>query len=73
MPLYEYLCQECNCESELLVNASQEPTCPECGSAKLTKLLSVVAAPSRNGATDSLRDMPQGPCGSSCACFPSNG
>ncbi len=73
MPLYEYLCQECNCEAELLVNSSGEPSCPECGSVKLTRLLSVVAAPSRNGAAERPRDMPQGPCGSSCACFPSNG
>jgi putative FmdB family regulatory protein len=73
MPLYEYLCGECNRESELLVNSSQEPTCPECGSLRLTKLLSVVAAPSRNGSAAAQRDLPQGPCGSSCACFPSNG
>lgn len=72
MPLYEYLCQDCDRESELLVNSGQEPTCPECGSAKLTKLLSVVAAPSRNGTADAQRDMPQGPCSSSCACFPSS-
>ncbi len=72
MPLYEYLCRECSRESELLVHSGQDPTCPECGSAKLTKLLSVVSAPSRNGAADAQRDIPQGPCGSSCACFPSN-
>jgi putative FmdB family regulatory protein len=72
MPLYEYLCRDCDRESELLVNASQEPRCPECGSAKLTKLLSVVAAPSRNGTAAGQREVPPGPCGSSCACFPSN-
>jgi putative FmdB family regulatory protein len=71
MPLYEYLCQDCSRESELLVIAHESPACPECGSTKLTKLLSVVAAPSRNGAADAQRDLPPGPCGSSCACFPS--
>ena len=48
MPLYEYVCQDCESQAELLVQGSQQPECPKCGSAKLTKLLSVVAAPGRD-------------------------
>jgi putative FmdB family regulatory protein len=70
MPLYEYFCQECSKQSELLVSNSQRPECPSCGSSKLTKLLSVVAAPSRGSAAGEKGAMQNGPCGSSCACFP---
>ncbi|MEM1305762.1 MAG: zinc ribbon domain-containing protein [Planctomycetota bacterium] len=67
MPLYEYLCRECDREVELLVRGGDEsPSCPECGSEKLMKLLSVPSAPgSALGG-----DEPPGPCGSACGCFP---
>lgn len=46
MPLYEYQCQNCHETIELLVRSStQRPTCPECGSPKLDKQLSVAASP----------------------------
>jgi len=46
MPLYEYRCQECTCESELLVkNLDTKPECPQCGSKRLEKLLSVIGSP----------------------------
>ncbi|MFN3190804.1 MAG: FmdB family zinc ribbon protein [Aureliella sp.] len=46
MPLYEYSCKKCKKDVEILVRASTEkPTCPECGSKQLAKLLSVAAAP----------------------------
>ena len=48
MPLYEYVCRDCDTQSELLVQGSQQPECPKCGSVKLTKLLSVVASPGRD-------------------------
>jgi putative FmdB family regulatory protein len=51
MPLYEYACQECGQESELLVRGSEPVACPECGSDHLTKLLSAPAAHSA-GASD---------------------
>ena len=54
MPLYEYLCQDCDSQAELLVQGSQQPECPQCGSAKLTKLLSVVAAPGREASAGSM-------------------
>ncbi|MEQ1827693.1 MAG: zinc ribbon domain-containing protein [Pirellula sp.] len=54
MPLYEYECKECSKQVEILVpNATTKPTCPECGSKKLNKLLSVVASPVSRGANSS--------------------
>jgi len=66
MPLYEYVCQTCHRQFELLVRASQEPACPECGSGQLTKLLSVVAAPGRSSPAGGLADRPPGPFSSLC-------
>lgn len=45
MPLYEFHCRECDHEVEVLVRSSDAPTCPDCGSRRLEKLLSVPAAP----------------------------
>lgn len=69
MPLYEYHCTDCDKAHELLVRGSESegPVCPECGSQRLNKLLSVCATPS-SGAADPAP--PPGPCGSACGCFP---
>lgn len=44
MPLFEYICEKCNAQSEVLVLGSTRPKCPECGSVRLKKLASVFAA-----------------------------
>ncbi|PQO26107.1 zinc ribbon domain-containing protein [Blastopirellula marina] len=44
MPLFEYTCEACQSQFELLVRGSEKPKCPECGSAKLEKAWSVPAA-----------------------------
>lgn len=41
MPIYEYVCDDCENESEILVLGSSTPECPDCGSAELTKKLSL--------------------------------
>jgi putative FmdB family regulatory protein len=69
MPLYEYACQDCGQESELLVTNSSQPKCPKCGSTKVDKLLSIVAAPSR-GTPTADRGPSAGPCGAHCGCHP---
>ena len=71
MPLYEYQCDDCREPAELLIRGDERPNCPACGSPRLTKLLSVVASPSREAAASSNPDPPSGPCGTSCGCFPS--
>jgi putative FmdB family regulatory protein len=44
MPIYEYNCEACESQVELLIRGSETPVCPECGSKRLEKLLSVPAA-----------------------------
>ncbi|MCI0332680.1 MAG: zinc ribbon domain-containing protein [Planctomycetes bacterium] len=70
MPLYEYHCEDCGRDAELLVAANAQPDCPQCGSRKLSKLLSVVASPSREGSTAGQSDRPSGSCGAGCGCHP---
>jgi len=44
MPIYEYTCQGCQRDFELLIRGQERPECPECGGLKLEKRLSVPAA-----------------------------
>jgi len=44
MPLYEYLCESCQQQVEILVRGDETPECPECGGNQLCKQLSVPAA-----------------------------
>ena len=46
MPIYEFHCQKCGADSELLIRSRRwEGTpCPKCGSTKLSKKLSVFAS-----------------------------
>ena len=60
MPIYEFNCIDCSADSEVLVRSSnweKVAKCPECGSVRLEKKLSVFA-PSHSGSD--LLDMP--PC-----------
>jgi putative FmdB family regulatory protein len=45
MPLFDFECPACDKSVEILVRANETPECPECGSVKLTRLLSAPAAP----------------------------
>jgi len=52
MPIYEYLCEECQTPYEKLVlSKSQKVECPKCGSARKTQQLSVFAAHGGNGSS----------------------
>jgi putative FmdB family regulatory protein len=46
MPIYEFHCDECEKDSEVLVRSSEwkGTTCPHCGSKRLEKKLSVFAS-----------------------------
>lgn len=69
MPLYDFLCRDCDHESEQLVRSDNEsPACPECGSDRMMRLLSVPAA--HTGDRPASDQPPPGPCGSACGCFP---
>jgi putative FmdB family regulatory protein len=43
MPLFEYQCQRCSHQFEVLVRNGDSPACPSCQGAELKKLLSVFA------------------------------
>ena len=62
MPLFEYICKECDKQFEALVMGSTKPECPSCHSRKLEQQLSVFAARSSAGA--STTQAAAGPCGS---------
>jgi putative FmdB family regulatory protein len=53
MPLYEYSCEPCGRNIELLVRGDEKPEGPHCHGTKLTKLLSVVSGHVANGGGDS--------------------
>jgi len=46
MPIYEFHCQKCGADSELLIRTQswKGTPCPKCGSKKLSKKLSVFAS-----------------------------
>lgn len=60
MPLYEYRCDKCGKDCELLVRNESDVKCPQCGSVKLARQLSVVAAPA--GGSRSA-ELPMETCG----------
>ncbi|MFZ0685571.1 MAG: zinc ribbon domain-containing protein [Terriglobales bacterium] len=63
MPIFEYICKQCQHEFEALVFGTQKAECPKCQSKKLEPQLSVFAVSAKNGAT-SRPSMPASPCGS---------
>jgi putative FmdB family regulatory protein len=77
MPIYEYICDDCQTEFEKLVlNKQQEIVCPKCASKKATLQLSVFAT--SNGSSDGASAKPStsfsgggggGSCsGGGCGC-----
>lgn len=48
MPIYDFLCTKCEQPFEALVRGSDMPVCPECGSSRVKKLVSLPAAPGRS-------------------------
>lgn len=49
MPIFDYQCTACDARFETLVRSGTRVACPSCGAAKVTKLLSVPAAPAGAG------------------------
>jgi putative FmdB family regulatory protein len=73
MPIYEYICEDCQTRFEKIVfNKQQEIACPKCASKRNAIQLSVFSAASTNGAsTKSSSGFSGGGgscCGGGCAC-----
>ena len=62
MPLYEYACESCSEDFELLIRGDERPECPSCGGLKLTKLMSAPAAHTTSSSNLPLCQ-PQSPAG----------
>jgi putative FmdB family regulatory protein len=62
MPIFEYICQECQHEFETLLFGRDKATCPKCQSKKLSPQLSVFAVSAKGG--HSASPTPAGACGS---------
>ena len=57
MPIFEYVCKECQHEFEALVFGKQKAECPKCQSKKLEPQLSVFAVSAKSGATSPAVDV----------------
>ena len=71
MPIYEYVCMQCESHFEELVRYGEQPDCPECGVADVRKQLSVFAAhgsSTQAGFDPTPRAGGGGCCGGSCGC-----
>ncbi|MSO19475.1 MAG: zinc ribbon domain-containing protein [Acidobacteria bacterium] len=81
MPIYEYICADCEKPFEKLIfNAREKVLCPTCGGKHNTQQLSVVASPAKAGGASSYSETggtsgptsrpagPSGGCGSGCGC-----
>jgi putative FmdB family regulatory protein len=66
MPIYEYTCKSCNRSFEKLVrtmNGGEKIACPECGSTKTARAMSVVSVGSSGAKGASADDPMCGRCG----------
>ena len=55
MPIYEYSCEACEHEFEILVRGETEPECPSCQSQDLKRLLSLPTVHSSSTRAMSMR------------------
>ena len=65
MPIYEYVCMECESHFEELVRTGERVSCPDCSSPRVEKQFSVFAT---HGASEQPSFGGGGCCGGSCGC-----
>jgi putative FmdB family regulatory protein len=63
MPIFEYICKECDHQFEALVYGQQKAECPKCHAGKLAPQLSVFAVSAKGGPSASV-GAGTGACGS---------
>ncbi len=69
MPIYEYVCMECESHFEELVRNGEQPDCPDCSSANVRRQLSVFAMSGGTAEQPTFRSSGGGGCcGGSCGC-----
>ena len=62
MPIYEYICDDCEQQFEVIVRGSATPHCPACQGQHLRKQLSVFAVSGTRGDLAPV-SAPSGTCG----------
>ena len=72
MPIYEYVCEDCNTQFEkIVINRQQEISCPKCSSKKAAIQLSVFSSAVAGGSPKSSSGSSGGGgacCGGGCGC-----
>jgi putative FmdB family regulatory protein len=68
MPIFEYICKECDHEFEALVLGKQKAECPKCHGKKLEPQLSVFAVSAKGGGSASAPSFSAGGSGSCGSC-----
>jgi putative FmdB family regulatory protein len=73
MPIYEYLCDDCETRFEkIVINKQQEIACPKCASKKASIQLSVFATANGSNGSSARSSAPSGGggscCGGGCGC-----
>jgi putative FmdB family regulatory protein len=63
MPIYEYQCEECDCDFEYLVMAGDKPCCPNCNSKKVDKKMSACGFLSKGSGGQTLSRSAGSSCG----------
>jgi len=63
MPIFEYICQECEHAFEALVYGQEKARCPKCQSKKLAPQLSTFAVSTKGSGPSAPGTTPCGSCG----------
>lgn len=63
MPIFEYICENCQHQFEALLFGREKAVCPKCKGKKLAPQLSVFAVSAKTPSGGPAA-MPSGPCGS---------
>ena len=63
MPIFEYVCKDCNHEFEALVYGKDKAECPKCHSQKLEPQLSVFAVAAKGASASSSEASSCSSCG----------
>jgi putative FmdB family regulatory protein len=63
MPIFEYVCQKCHHQFEVLLYGKEKAECPKCHATKLEPQLSVFAVSAKSSSAPSAAPSACGSCG----------